>query len=510
MADSPTSNSNSGATTPVSNESGGETPSSSRSGSPASIVRGWWPSGRHLYVLMPLDMVDPNNPSRIDQDPKKLKTQLETLKGLGADGVCIDIWWGIVQHDDLDKYNWKPYRDFFTLCREVNLLICPIMSFHACGTNVNDDVHIPLPKKVLELARSYAKKPFYKDAYGFINEEYLSLGADNEPIFEGKTPLKLYGNFMRDFVKEFLDFADVITSVEIGLGPCGEIRYPSYPKPHEIWIFPGVGAFQCYDPYMLEMMNKRFRIDDKHENKVERFVDILQQIGVGMIKGYTVYPIHTTLFNPRPDKPDDRLYLKEPYVSFFKWYSDCLVEHGERILKDAVIAFHPMNVKIVAKIAGVHWHYREGHAAEIATGYVNFMPIHEISNPSLERESFVSAIKSSFYYKFAEMCSGLGVEYNYTCFELAAKDMESQANSSPELLFDQISYSTQLANVRLRGENAFKMKEEAPHDRIIAKCRKVARNLTVFSYLRFGKSLKTKGVQDLFRQFATEFHKVHE
>lgn len=33
----------------------------------------------------------------------------------------------------------------------------------------------------------------------------------------------------------------VITEIEVGLGPCGEIRYPSYPMSK--WKFPGVGEF---------------------------------------------------------------------------------------------------------------------------------------------------------------------------------------------------------------------------------------------------------------------------
>lgn len=31
--------------------------------------------------------------------------------------------------------------------------------------------------------------------------------------------------------------------IEIGLGPCGELRYPSNPVEHG-WRYPGVGEFQ--------------------------------------------------------------------------------------------------------------------------------------------------------------------------------------------------------------------------------------------------------------------------
>ena len=37
----------------------------------------------------------------------------------------------------------------------------------------------------------------------------------------------------------------------MGLGPAGELRYPSYPEGDGRWRFPGVGEFQCFDAYML-------------------------------------------------------------------------------------------------------------------------------------------------------------------------------------------------------------------------------------------------------------------
>ena len=43
----------------------------------------------------------------------------------------------------------------------------------------------------------------------------------------------------------------VITEITIGMGPAGEMRYPSYPEGDGRWRFPGVGEFQCFDKYML-------------------------------------------------------------------------------------------------------------------------------------------------------------------------------------------------------------------------------------------------------------------
>ena len=35
----------------------------------------------------------------------------------------------------------------------------------------------------------------------------------------------------------------IISEIEIGLGACGELRYPSYPAKHG-WKYPGIGEFQ--------------------------------------------------------------------------------------------------------------------------------------------------------------------------------------------------------------------------------------------------------------------------
>ena len=43
-------------------------------------------------------------------------------------------------------------------------------------------------------------------------------------------------------MSEFFD-DETITEIEVGLGPCGELRYPSYPQTQG-WVFPGIGEFQ--------------------------------------------------------------------------------------------------------------------------------------------------------------------------------------------------------------------------------------------------------------------------
>jgi hypothetical protein len=42
------------------------------------------------------------------------------------------------------------------------------------------------------------------------------------------------------------DLGGLLEEVVVGMGPCGELRYPSYVEANG-WRFPGVGEFQCYD-----------------------------------------------------------------------------------------------------------------------------------------------------------------------------------------------------------------------------------------------------------------------
>lgn len=50
---------------------------------------------------------------------------------------------------------------------------------------------------------------------------------------------------MESFRENMSDFLEsgLIRDIEVGLGPAGELRYPSYPQ-NQGWKFPGIGEFQ--------------------------------------------------------------------------------------------------------------------------------------------------------------------------------------------------------------------------------------------------------------------------
>lgn len=124
-------------------------------------------------------------------DEEKLEKQLKELKGAGVDGVMVDVWWGIIEAKGPKQYDWSSYRKLFQLVQKYELRIQAIMSFHQCGGNVGDRVNIPLPEWVIAVGEEEDPDIFYTDRSGNRDQEYLSLGVDNLPLFRGRTPIQV-------------------------------------------------------------------------------------------------------------------------------------------------------------------------------------------------------------------------------------------------------------------------------------------------------------------------------
>ena len=54
-------------------------------------------------------------------DPEGLLNQLRTLKSINVDGVMVDCWWGIVEADGPQVYNWSGYNRLFQIVRDLKL-----------------------------------------------------------------------------------------------------------------------------------------------------------------------------------------------------------------------------------------------------------------------------------------------------------------------------------------------------------------------------------------------------
>ncbi|KAH9681486.1 Beta-amylase 1 [Citrus sinensis] len=187
--------------------------------------------GVPVFVMMPLDSVTMSNTVN---RKKAIDASLRALKSAGVEGVMMDVWWGLVERDQPGHYNWGGYSDLLEMAKRHGLKVQAVMSFHQCGGNVGDSVSIPLPKWVVEEVDK-DQDLVYTDQWGMRNYEYISLGCDTIPVLKGRTPVQCYSDFMRAFKDKFKDLlGDTIVN--------------------GTWKFPGIGAFQCYDKYMLSSL----------------------------------------------------------------------------------------------------------------------------------------------------------------------------------------------------------------------------------------------------------------
>ncbi|KAJ6347872.1 hypothetical protein OIU76_004379 [Salix suchowensis] len=407
-----------------------------------------------VFVMLPLDTVTIGGSLN---KPKAMNASLMALRSAGVEGVMVDAWWGLVEKDGPFKYNWEGYAELVQMVQKHGLKLQVVMSFHQCGGNVGDSCSIPLPPWVLE-EMSNNHDLVYTDKSGRRNPEYISLGCDSLPLLSGRTPIQVYSDYMRSFRNRFKDYlGEVITEIQVGLGPCGELRYPAYPESNGTWKFPGIGEFQCYDKYMRASLEASAEAIGKAD---------WGRGGPHDSGQYNQYPEETRFFQR------DGTWNTEYGQFFLEWYSGKLLEHGDKILAAAEGIYRGTGAKLSGKVAGIHWHYRtRSHAAELTSGYYNTR-------------------HHDGYLPIAQMFSKYGVVFNFTCMEMRDGEQPEHANCSPEGLVRQVKMATRTARTGLAGENALERYDAGAYSQVMATNRSESGNrLTAFTYLRMNKRL---------------------
>ncbi|XP_072957179.1 beta-amylase 1, chloroplastic [Typha angustifolia] len=420
--------------------------------------RGAKGKGVPVYVMLPLDTVKAGGGGLNRR--KAMVASLMALKNAGAEGVMVDVWWGIVEREGPGVYDWSGYTELMEMARRIGLKVQAVMSFHKCGGNVGDSVTIPLPRWVGE---EMEKDPdlAYTDQWGGRNYEYVSLGCDTLPVLKGRTPVQCYSDFMRAFRDHFAPFlGSTIVEIQVGMGPAGELRYPSYPELNGTWKFPGIGAFQCYDKYMLSNLRAAAEAAGKLE---------WGHGGPTDAGSYNNWPEDTAFFRREGG-------WNGAYGEFFlSWYSQLLLDHGDRILSAASSIFSSPSsvatgpVKISVKVAGIHWHYgTRSHAPELTAGYYN----------TRFRDG---------YLPIARMLARHGAVFNFTCIEMRDWEQPEDAQCRPEGLVRQVALAAKEAGVELAGENALPRYDETAHNKIVGAASE--EEMAAFTYLRMGPEL---------------------
>ncbi|VAH29300.1 unnamed protein product [Triticum turgidum subsp. durum] len=433
-----------------------------------------------VFVMLPLEAITAENKVK---DAEGLRLKLRRLREAGVDGVMADVWWGIVEGAGPGRYEWRAYRELFRLAQEEGLKLQVIMSFHACGGNVGDAVNIPIPAWVRDVGEA-DPDVYYTSPGGARNQEYLTIGVDDRPLFHGRTAIQLYADFMESFRENMADLLEcgLIVDIEVGLGPAGELRYPSYPE-SQGWAFPGIGQFQCYDKYLEE--DFRAAATDAGHPEWELPDDAGE---------YNDAPDDTRFFTA---DGAGATYLTEKGRFFLTWYSSKLIEHGDRILDEANRVFLGCTVKLAAKVSGIHWWYRHpSHAAELTAGYYN-------------------VDGRDGYRAIARMLARHdGAVLNFTCAEMRNSEQAEEAMSAPEELVQQVLSAGWREGTEVACENALPRYDRRAYNQMLKNARPngvdlggvPARRLAAVTYLRLTDQLLAGNKYRAFKTFVRKMH----
>ncbi|XP_039684084.1 beta-amylase 7 isoform X2 [Medicago truncatula] len=410
-------------------------------------------------------------------DPDGILKQLRVLKSANVDGVMVDCWWGIVEAHAPQEYNWNGYKRLFQMVRELKLKLQVVMSFHECGGNFGDDVCIPLPHWVAEIGRSNPDI-FFTDREGRHNPECLSWGIDKERVLRGRTAVEVYFDFMRSFRIEFNEYFEdgFISMIEVGLGPCGELRYPSCPVKHG-WRYPGIGEFQCYDQYMLKSLRKA----------AEERGHTIWARGPDNVGTYNSQPHETGFFCDGGDY--DGFYGR----FFLNWYSQALVDHGNRVLSMAKLAFE--GSCIAAKVSGIYWWYKTAsHAAELTSGYYN----------PCNRDGYAA---------ITAMLKRNGVNLNIACVDLHTFNQHEsfpEPFADPERLVWQVLNAGWDVGLPVVSENALPCLNRVSYNKVLDNTKPIndpdGRHFSSFTYLRLSPLLMERPNFIEFERFVKRMH----
>lgn len=364
-------------------------------------------------------------------DWTSFKSDLTTATSMGIGAISVDVWWGDVEADGDQDFDWSYYDEIFGAIRDAGLDIIPIMSFHQCGGNVGDDYTNYLPSWIWTAFSGVSSDDLkYRSETGQYSSEYVSLWADDYVMDQ-------YIEFMNAFEDRYGYLTDYIDEVNISSGTSGELRYPSY-NSHDWGNYPNRGTLQCYGDLAIE----DFRTDmlDKYGSLT----------GINWAWGTSLTSIDQ--LNP-PDDPDsffnnndyeDMQYGKD----LIDWYNQSLSDHGKRLIEAAESAFTGdfSSIDLGMKIPGVHWMMGDPdhpRLAEITAGLIQSSVDYTNSSTGHGYKNIISTFTGN----------SRNVNLHFTCLEMG-KDNTSPAYSLAKDLVFWVAAAADSQGVAIKGENA--------------------------------------------------------
>ncbi|KAI4338502.1 hypothetical protein MLD38_023552 [Melastoma candidum] len=383
----------------------------SRSSSAPDVRSFQQPDKVRLCVGLPVDAVMDGN---CVNHARAIAAGLKALKLLGIDGVELPVWWGVVEKEGRGEYEWSGYLALAEMVREAGLELHVTLCFHGCRQQ--QQPVISLPDWVMRVGEDESSSIFFTDRSGQQYKDCLSLAVDELPVLDGRTPMEVYHDFCESFKSSFSAYiGSPITGISMGLGPDGELRYPSLQGCESSQVDRvGAGEFQCYDRNMLKLLN------EAAEACGNPFWGLG---GPHDASGYDKSPISNSFFR------DNGGSWESPYGEFFlSWYSNQLIRHGDRLLSLASSIFGDSGVAVSGKVPLAYsWNIINSHPSELTAGYY-------------------STVKRDGYEEMAKMFAK-----NSCTVMLPGMDIR---NDNARLLLGQIKAACRKHRVGVLGENS--------------------------------------------------------
>ena len=372
-------------------------------------------------------------------DWPRYKANLAKAKNIGVVAVSTDIWWGLVEAEGDQQFDWSYYHQLSDEIIAAGLQWVPILSFHKCGGNVGDDCNIPLPTWLWEtLAPQSHHQVQYKSELGNYSDEVVALWADDRVK-------RQYQEFIADFKAQFTNKAKHIVEINISAGPAGELRYPAY-NAHDSWTYPGRGFLQSYSAdaiddfqrYIQEKYSSLQQLNSAWGSQLASWHDISPPADFGGANGFF-------------DRQD---YLTSRYgKDLIDWYNTALLNHGEFMLmlghQQLDEAFHQIPLGI--KIPGIHWLIGSPHlprAAEVTTGLIR-------TSVDINASADVRGY-GPLFERLRQINQQFGerpLVVHFTCLEMSNNNRAPEYSLPKDLVF-WIGDGARTYGIALMGENA--------------------------------------------------------
>lgn len=418
-----------------------------------------------IVAMAPLEMKTP-------EEWKQFKDQLKIAKQNGVKAISVDVWWGKVEGEKDQKFDWTYYDKVFETIKEHDLHIVPIMSFHKCGGNVGDNVNVPVPEwswkdlsnklgKTCD-SDSSQKLPHNKKQELEYTNEQGKHSSDVIPVWYDDKVKDQYKDFMVAFKKHFIDendFSSEIDEINISLGPSGELRYPSYGNDKVLGSnasYPNRGNFNCYDEGGINAFRQHIKtkyktvenLNNEWDTKLKSFDEVRPPSESDEKGGKASNFVANHAY-------ENTKYGKD----FIGWYNNELVKHETLMLNMAhdVLEDCPSNIAIGIKIPGIHWNMgidkigqgsnnvQNPRISEMTAGLISTDQDYNKEQTSYGYNKILDALK-----KVKDSHPFRDTSLHFTCLEMS----DNREGSLAKKLVQLVLRGAKDRDLTIKGENA--------------------------------------------------------